>query len=121
CRRLALIVPIPGRLVDVIDRGAISMAAVETVAVDEADRMADMGFFPQVEWILRRLENRGQTLLFSATLDGDVGGLVRHYLKDPVRHEVASATETVDEMHHRFLAVHEMDRVKVPGAMSRGV
>jgi superfamily II DNA/RNA helicase len=59
--------------------------------------------------------------LFSATLDGDVGGLVRHYLNDPVRHEVASATQTVDEMHHRFLAVHDMDRVKVAAAITRGV
>jgi superfamily II DNA/RNA helicase len=120
-RPVHLIVATPGRLIDLIDRKAISMAAIETVAVDEADRMADMGFFPQVEWILRRIERRGQTLLFSATLDGDVGGLVRHYLNDPVRHEVASATETVDEMHHRFLAVHEMDRVKVAGAITRGV
>src|SRR3954453_8125145 len=120
-RPVHLVVATPGRLIDLIDRNAISMDGVETVAVDEADRMADMGFFPQVEWILRRLENRSQTLLFSATLDGDVGGLVRHYLNDPVRHEVASATETVDEMHHRFLAVHEMDRVKVAGAITRGV
>ena len=120
-RPVHVVVATPGRLIDLIDRDAIDMSAVEMVAIDEADRMADMGFFPQVEWILRRLENRSQTLLFSATLDGDVGGLVRHFLKDPVRHEVASATETVDEMHHRFLAVHEMDRVKVAAAITRGV
>jgi len=120
-RPVHLVVATPGRLIDLIDRSAISVAGVQTVAVDEADRMADMGFFPQVEWILRRLESRSQTLLFSATLDGDVGGLVRHYLKDPVQHEVASATQTVDEMHHRFLAVHEMDRVKVAAAVTRGV
>jgi superfamily II DNA/RNA helicase len=120
-RPVHVVVATPGRLIDLVDRNAISLAQVQTVAIDEADRMADMGFFPQVEWILRRLENRSQTLLFSATLDGDVGGLVRHYLKDPVRHEVASATQTVDEMHHRFLAVHEMDRVKVAAAVTRGV
>ncbi|MBV8161949.1 MAG: DEAD/DEAH box helicase [Acidimicrobiia bacterium] len=120
-RPVHLVVATPGRLIDLIDRNAIDVAAVETVAVDEADRMADMGFFPQVEWVLRRLERRSQTLLFSATLDGDVGGLVRHYLKDPVRHEVASETETVEEMHHRFLAVHEMDRVRVAAAVTRGV
>ncbi len=119
-RPVHLVVATPGRLIDLIDRDAINMSAVEMVAIDEADRMADMGFFPQVEWILRRLENRSQTLLFSATLDGDVGGLVRHFLEDPVRHEVASATETVEEMHHRFLAVHEMDRVKVAAAIGRG-
>jgi superfamily II DNA/RNA helicase len=120
-RPVHLVVATPGRLIDLVDREAMSLSDVQTVAIDEADRMADMGFFPQVEWILRRLENRSQTLLFSATLDGDVGGLVRHYLKDPVRHEVASATQTVEEMHHRFLAVHEMDRVKVAAAVTRGV
>ena len=120
-RPIHFIVATPGRLIDLSDRNAIDLAGVETVAIDEADRMADMGFFPQVEWILRRLEKRSQTLLFSATLDGDVGGLVRHYLRDPVRHEVASASATVEEMHHRFLAVHEMDRVKVAAAVTRGV
>ncbi len=120
-RPVHVVVATPGRLIDLIDRGAISVASVDMVAVDEADRMADMGFFPQVEWVLRRADNRTQTLLFSATLDGDVGGLVRHYLRDPVRHEVASATQTVEEMHHRFLAVHEMDRVKVAAAITRGV
>ena len=54
-RPVHLVVCTPGRLIDLIDRDAISMAGIETVAVDEADRMADMGFFPQVEWILRRL------------------------------------------------------------------
>jgi len=120
-RRVHFIVCTPGRLIDLVDRDAISLADVRSVAVDEADRMSDMGFFPQVEWILRKIERRSQTLLFSATLDGDVGGLVRHYLNDPVRHEVASATQTVDEMHHRFLAVHDMDRVKVAAAITRGV
>ena len=120
-RPVHFIVATPGRLIDLVDRDAISLSDVRAVAVDEADRMADMGFFPQVEWVLRKLENRNQTLLFSATLDGDVGGLVRHYLNDPVRHEVASATQTVEEMHHRFLAVHEMDRVKVAAAITRGV
>jgi superfamily II DNA/RNA helicase len=120
-RRVHFIVCTPGRLIDLVDRDAISLADVRSVAVDEADRMSDMGFFPQVEWILRKIEKRSQTLLFSATLDGDVGGLVRHYLNDPVRHEVASATQTVDEMHHRFLAVHDMDRVKVAAAITRGV
>src|SRR5436305_13052186 len=97
------------------------MAGVETVAVDEADRMADMGFFPQVEWILRRLENRSQTLLFSATLDGDVRGLARHYVKDPARHAVVSARATGEEMHHRFRALRQTERVTRAAARHRGV
>src|SRR5690606_8860055 len=75
------------------------------------------GFLPQVEWILRNVEGDPQTLLFSATLDGVVDTLVQRYQKDPVRHEVASPTVTVDQMHHRFLHVHEMDKVRVAAAI----
>lgn len=82
--------------------------------------MADMGFTPQVEWLLRRVSPTRQTMLFSATLDGDVDHLVRHYLTDPVRHEVASERPTVEQMEHRFLAVHQMDKVRVAAAIARG-
>jgi superfamily II DNA/RNA helicase len=115
-----IVVATPGRLIDLLDRNEISVAAVRMVVLDEADRMADMGFMPQVEWIMRRFEGEHQTMLFSATLDGDVDRLVRLYLKDPVRHEVESKEATVDEMQHRFLAVHQMDKVKVTASISRG-
>ena len=108
-----LMVCTPGRAIDLIDRKALSVANVTNVIVDEADRMADMGFLPQVEWILRQVEGDHQTLLFSATLDGVVDSLVQRYQNDPKLHEVESSTVTVDQMHHRFLKVHEMDRVKV--------
>ncbi|MDE0117504.1 MAG: DEAD/DEAH box helicase [bacterium] len=116
---LDIIVATPGRLIDLIDRKAVSVARLEIVVVDEADRMADMGFLPQVEWILRHVEARHQTMLFSATLDGVVDTLVRRYQADPVRHEVQSRQVTVDEMQHRFVAVHEMDKVKVAAAIIR--
>jgi len=120
-RGVDVAVATPGRVIDLIDRGAFSGAAVETVVVDEADRMADMGFLPQVEWILRRLDARKQTLLFSATLDGDVDVIINRYLNDPVRHEVVDTIDDDAEVEHRFFAVHEMDRVKVLAAISRGV
>ncbi len=60
-------------------------------------------------------------MLFSATLDGDVGHLIRHYLKDPIEVAIDSATDTVGTMHHLFLAVHHMDKVKVVGAMAQGI
>ena len=117
---LDIAVATPGRLIDLLDRGALKLSDVGFVVIDEADRMADMGFLPQVEWVLRKLEHPAQTLLFSATLDGDVRYLIRHYLHDPVRHEVVSTQATVEEMEHRFLAVHQMDKVKVTAAIARG-
>jgi superfamily II DNA/RNA helicase len=108
-----LVVATPGRLIDLLDRGVVSVAEVGHVIIDEADRMADMGFLPQVEWILRRIEGTHQTLLFSATLDGAVDSLVSRYQHDPVRHEVAAREVTVSAMAHRFVAVHEMDRNRV--------
>src|SRR5205085_6664057 len=68
----------------------------------------------------RFMHRKPQLLLFSATLDGDAQALVRRYLEDPVRHEVATATPTIDEMTHRFLAVHQMDRVKVVASIAAG-
>jgi len=114
-----IIIATPGRLIDLGDRGEISVSKLETLVLDEADRMADMGFMPQVEWVLRRLETPHQTLLFSATLDGAVDRLVQRYLTDPVFHEVASSTQTVTLMEHRFLQVHQMDKVKVAAAITR--
>ena len=103
----------PGRAIDLIERGDLSGADVEKVIIDEADRMADMGFLPQVEWILRKVEGTHQTLLFSATLDGVVDSLVRRYQTEPSRHEVDSRGVTVEQMTHRFITVHEMDKAKV--------
>ena len=112
-RGVDFVVATPGRMIDLIQQEELSVADLEGVVIDEADRMADMGFMPQVEWILRRTEKKHQTLLFSATLDGMVGALISRYQIDPVTHEVASREVTVAEMEHRFLAVHEMDRVRV--------
>ena len=107
------VVATPGRLIDLLERGDISVTSVEKIVIDEADRMADMGFMPQVEWILRQVELDHQTLLFSATLDGMVSGLISRYQQEPAMHEVESREVTVAEMQHRFIAVHEMDQVKV--------
>jgi superfamily II DNA/RNA helicase len=109
----------PGRMIDLIDRKELDLADVSIVVLDEADRMADMGFMPQVEWILRHIPGDHQTLLFSATLDGVVQGLIDRYQTDPVRHEVESAGVTVSSMTQRFLRVHQMDKVKVAAAIAR--
>jgi superfamily II DNA/RNA helicase len=109
-----LVIATPGRLIDLGDRGEVNVSGLDVLVLDEADRMADMGFMPQVEWVLRRIADRPhQTLLFSATLDGAIDRLVKRYLTDPVFHEVASTTQTVQQMVHHFLNVHQLDRVKV--------
>jgi superfamily II DNA/RNA helicase len=116
-----VVVATPLRLIDLMKSDEVDLSAVDIVVLDEADRMADDGFTPQVEWILRHCRARTQTMLFSATLDGDVGHLIRHYLRDPVEVAVDAATDTVGTMHHLFLAVHHMDKDRVVGAISQGI
>ena len=115
-----VIIATPGRLIDLGDRGEVKVEGLDVLVLDEADRMADMGFMPQVEWVLRRIATRThQTLLFSATLDGAIDRLVKRYLTDPIFHEVASDTQTVALMAHHFLNVHQMDRVKVAATICK--
>ncbi len=117
--RADLVVATPGRLIDFVDAGDVVLDRVSAVVLDEADRMADMGFLPQVEWLLRHLPRDRQTMLFSATLDGAVDHLVRAELRDPVFHEVESKGATVEQMEHRFLLVHELDKVKLLASIIR--
>ena len=100
-------------MIDLLERKAVSISDVSHVVLDEADRMADMGFMPQVEWLLRRIDGKHQTLLFSATLDGAIDTLVTRYQHDPVTHEVEQDEVTVEHMTHLFFTVHRMDRAKV--------
>jgi superfamily II DNA/RNA helicase len=111
-RGVDLLVATPGRLIDLIQRGDCELSDITVVAVDEADRMADFGFLPQVEWVLRHVPPGVQMMLFSATLDAAVASLSRR-MHDPVVHEVIDAEPTVDSMTHRYLQVHHMDKAKV--------
>ncbi len=115
-----LVVGTPGRLIDLIERGELKLDKIEILVLDEADRMADMGFLPQVQKILYNIPGEPQMMLFSATLDGGVGAIVRRYMHDPISHEVVTKDPTVEEMEHLFLRVHEMDKVKVAAAIVRG-
>src|SRR4029079_12101630 len=120
-RGVDLVIGTPGRLIDLMERGELSFAAVQVLVLDEADRMADMGFLPQVQKILHRVDGDHQTMLFSATLDRGIDRLVARYMRDPLSHEVESNEETGGEMHPRFFLVHQMDKVKVVGAIAGGV
>jgi superfamily II DNA/RNA helicase len=115
-----IVVATPLRLIDLIKAGEVRLDAVSIVVLDEADRMADEGFMPQVEWILRHVTADHQTMLFSATLDGQVANLVRRYMRDPVEVSIDTPTATVGTMRHLFLAVHHMDKDRVVAALAAG-
>lgn len=111
-RGVDVLVATPGRLEDLIEQHAVSLADVDIVAVDEADRMADMGFLPAVRRIIDQTSDSRQTLLFSATLDGDVGELVRRYQDDPVTVEAGSAESESLDVEHLFWAIDRRDKVE---------
>ena len=105
-----LLVACPGRLEDLIDQGVVDLRDVDLVVVDEADRMADMGFLPAVKRILDMTSSTRQTILFSATLDGDVAVLTQRYQRDPVRHESDLQDDDAGNAEHHFWKVERSDR-----------
>jgi ATP-dependent RNA helicase RhlE len=111
-RNAHVLIATPGRLEDLAQRKLIRLEAVRILVLDEADRMLDMGFQPQVDRIVRRLPNDRQTMFFSATLDGASGHLARAYTRDARRHEVESPRQTVDEVDHRFVPVTESGKLR---------
>jgi superfamily II DNA/RNA helicase len=111
-----VLVATPGRLEDLLDRGEVDLASVDIVVVDEADRMADMGFLPAVRRIVDLTSSRRQTLLFSATLDGEVAVLGRRYQDDPVAIEAKTVGEGEIDASHHFWRVKRAER---PGHTAR--
>jgi ATP-dependent RNA helicase RhlE len=110
--RAHVLIATPGRLQDIAERGLVRLERVRILILDEADRMLDMGFQPQVDRIVRRIPKDRQTMFFSATLDGAVGNLARAYTRDPIRHEVESIGETVEGVEHRFVQVSVHSKVE---------
>jgi len=111
-RGVDVLVACPGRLADLVQQGSVRLDDVDRVVVDEADRMADMGFLPEVRRLLDMTSPDRQTMLFSATLDGDVATLTRRYQRDPVRHEVAGTGEDAIDARHFFWQVDALGRVE---------
>ncbi|MFN2388204.1 MAG: DEAD/DEAH box helicase [Actinomycetota bacterium] len=110
-KKAHVLIATPGRLQDVADRRMVSLRGIKILVLDEADRMLDMGFQPQVDRIVDLLPAQRQTMFFSATLDGLVGHLARAYTRDAVAHSIETPKETVDEADHRFIQVTAHDRV----------
>ena len=108
-----IVVATPGRLIDLLDRGACTLADVEITVVDEADHMADLGFLPAVIRILDETPAGGQRMLFSATLDKRVGQLVTRYLSDPALHAVAPQADTASVAEHSVLVLDGRDKLAV--------
>jgi superfamily II DNA/RNA helicase len=112
-RGVDVLIACPGRLTDLVDRGSVDLSHVDVVVVDEADRMADMGFLPAVRRLIDRTSASRQTLLFSATLDGPVDKLIRDYQHHPVRHDVEPTDADRGDVSHHFWRVEAHDRVSV--------
>ena len=106
-----ILVACPGRLNDLLQQKALVLGNVSFVVVDEADRMADMGFLPEVEKILKLTKRDRQTILFSATLDGAVSKLTRAFQTNPIRHEVGPKTPDMQLMEHYFWKVNRDNRI----------
>ena len=112
-RHADIVIATPGRLLDLVQRKMLRLDRVRICVLDEADRMLDMGFLPDVTRILEMLRPDRQTMLFSATLEGAIGRLADRFIQDPVRHEVVGEDgPLVTEANHRFVAVDQAGRLR---------
>ena len=112
-RGVDVLVACPGRLADLVGTRDVDLSEVQVVVVDEADRMADMGFLPEVRRLLDQTADDRQTMLFSATLDGAVDVLVRRYQHDPVVHRLPESAQEDILVEHHFWKIDNADRLRV--------
>jgi superfamily II DNA/RNA helicase len=111
--RSHVLVATPGRLEDLLARGAFALNAIRVLVLDEADRMLDMGFLPAVERIVSACPETRQTLFFSATLDGEAGRLARRFTRQPVvREQGPAARRASADVEHRFVRVDHEHRLE---------
>ncbi|MFJ2397696.1 DEAD/DEAH box helicase [Streptomyces sp. NPDC087843] len=117
-RGVDVLVATPGRLRDIINRGACSLENTQIAVLDEADQMSDLGFLPEVTELLDQIPVGGQRMLFSATMENEISTLVKRYLTNPVTHEVDSAQGNVTTMSHHILIVKPKDKAPVTAAIA---
>jgi len=118
-RGVDMLVATPGRLLDLVNRGAADLSKVEILVLDEADRMLDMGFWPDVRRILAKLPTQRQTLLFSATMAPEVLRVVHKTLNDPVRVDVAPPGTPIEAIHQALYPVDESQKVDLMVALMK--
>ncbi len=112
-KKAQILVATPGRLEDLANRRAVDLSQIRILVLDEADRMLDMGFKPQVDKIVRRMPKNRQTMFFSATLDGEVGELARSYTSSPSHFEADMPAERASgTIEHRFIAVTDSNKLE---------
>ena len=104
-RGLEILIATPGRLLDLLGQGLVDLAAVEVFVLDEADRMLDMGFIPDVRRIVTKLPSRRQTVMFSATMPDAIGPLVKTIVRDPVRVRIAPVRATAELIEQSVIFV----------------
>ncbi|KUL21326.1 DEAD/DEAH box helicase [Streptomyces regalis] len=117
-RGVDVLVATPGRLRDIINRGACSLEDVKITVLDEADQMSDLGFLPEVTELLDQVPAGGQRMLFSATMENEIKTLVDRYLTNPATHEVDAAQGAVTTMSHHILIVKPKDKAPVTAAIA---
>ena len=108
-----IIVATPGRLIDLIGRGAARLSSVNTVILDEADEMLNMGFLDSINEILEEVPDGRRTLLFSATMSAEISSIARKYMHDPVEITIGSKNASAENVSHAYYLVHAKDKYKV--------
>jgi ATP-dependent RNA helicase DeaD len=108
-----IIVATPGRLIDLIGRGAAKLSDVNTVILDEADEMLNMGFLDSINEILEDVPENRRTLLFSATMSPEISSIARKYMKSPVEVTIGTKNSSADNVSHVYYLVHAKDKYKV--------
>ena len=107
-----VIVGTPGRIMDHLERKSMSLDALQTLVLDEADEMLRMGFIDDVEWILEHIPSSRQTALFSATMPEPIRRIAQRYLSEPEHIKIRSATATVAAIHQRYWQVRGTDKLE---------
>ncbi len=116
-RGVDIVVACPGRLEDLVAQGTLRLSDVTTVILDEADRMADMGFLPAVRRLLDLTSSERQVLLFSATIGREVESVIRNYQRDPVRHDVVGDEASTGDVSHHFWDADRANRVNLAAGL----